>query len=670
MQTSITKTRHATRRAGFLLDLERRRQNGALLVDYSRETDRQRSGKRRMGRNEIALTVLGTALLFTADAAQTTPRATTPSNANNAAHGAASSPRRAAMPVNHHRAQYLRSAQRKSTEEKRLILERAAKMKRQSVEKVDRLAEQAKSQLGMNRQQQRKQEAPAAKVGSATTTTMSSSSSSSSSSSPSHVKVHVHSAPKESELEEADEFDSFNPLDLFASLEGTKKTPFEKQTTSSGEVVENAVLSKKDKLSSVFATMLGSMMEVSRGVDESTGATASSNNSCVKATRNVAVTCFREYSAISADVKAGKLTAEESAEQMELLRETCADKSRVINTQCVKPIAEMCSSQVQEIKKECAKGIVGSEELTLNMALDSASAAAQQCATQASALLKSCMKQSKTLSPDLKELAMIDSKAEEKALEMKKEKEIQDKVNESMRDLSFSSSSSSFSSSSSSSATATEAVEPTLASQDEEEDEEYKVVKATEEPISSVVSSETAVPQPGEQVDVVTTSEPEIVAGHHSSSLSTMKLPVVTEEVDEVEPAEIESAEAAVPTTATTQSHATVQTLSVPRPVTTTTTSTTTIEGEEEQQPELTEEEQAVEEEADSGCAGALSKVTADCQLTYKQINDKVKSGELEEAAGKDQIAVAARQCVAKTMLATSSCVDKVQRRRLMSLAK
>jgi hypothetical protein len=414
----------------------------------------------------------------------------------------------------------------------------------------------------------------------------------------------------------------------------------------------------------VFATMLGSMMEVSRGVDESTGATASSNNSCVKATRNVAVTCFKEYSAISEDVKAGKLTAEESAEQMELLRETCADKSRVINTQCVKPIAELCSSQVQEIKKECAKGIIGSEELTLNMALDSASAAAQQCATQASALLKSCMKQSKTLSPDLKELAMIDSKAEEKALEMKKEKEIQYKVNESMKDLSFSSSSS---------ATATKEVEPTLAreEEEEEEDEEDKVVKATEEPISSVVSSETVVPQPGEQVDVVTTSEPEIVAEHHSSSLSTMKLPVVTEEVDEVEPAEVESAEAAVPTTATTQSHATVQTLSVPRPVTTTTTtSTTTIEEQQQQQPELTEEEQAVEEEADSGCAGALSKVTADCQLTYKQINDKVKSGELEEAAGKDQIAVAARQCVAKTMLATSSCVDKVQRRRLMSLAK
>ena len=93
-------------------------------------------------------------------------------------------------------------------------------------------------------------------------------------------------------------------------------------------------------------------------------------------------------------------------------------------------------------------------------------------------------------------------------------------------------------------------------------------------------------------------------------------------------------------------------------------------EKEQQQQPEETEEEQAVDEEADSGCAGALSKVTADCQLSYKQINDKVKSGEVEEAAGKEQIAVAARQCVAKTMLATSNCVDKVQRRRLMSLAK
>ena len=64
----------------------------------------------------------------------------------------------------------------------------------------------------------------------------------------------------------------------------------------------------------------------------------SSNNSCVKATRNVAVSCYKEYSAINEDVKAGKLSADESTEKMELLRETCADKSRVINTQCVKPI--------------------------------------------------------------------------------------------------------------------------------------------------------------------------------------------------------------------------------------------------------------------------------------------------------------------------------------------
>ena len=170
-----------------------------------------------------------------------------------------------------------------------------------------------------------------------------------------------------------------------------------------------------------------------------------------------------------------------------------------------------------------------------------------------------------------------------------------------------------------------------------------------------------------------------IVARHHSSSLSKMKLPVVTEDVEEVEPA--------ATTVSTTTPTATVQTLSVPQPVLSTaaadataTTTTTTIEEqpeeeeeeekEQQQQPEETEEEQAVDEEADSGCAGALSKVTADCQLSYKQINDKVKSGEVEEAAGKEQIAVAARQCVAKTMLATSNCVDKVQRRRLMSLAK
>jgi len=608
------------------------------------------------GRNEIALAVIGTALLMTSSSASMVDAAqqgSVQSSSNQ-------TPRRAAFvrtPItNHQRAQYLRRAQQQSTEQKRLQLERNAKQKLAATEKVERMQAEAKGKLGLSSASSKKKKellaekddeeemVPLKKAaakkeetdGMTTTKTTTSSSSSSSS----HVKVHSHAAPKASELEEADEFESFNPLDLFAALEGTKKTPFEKQTTASGEVVENAVLNKKDKLSSVFATMLGSMMEVSRGVDESTGTTVSSNNSCVKATRNVAVSCFKEYSAINEDVKAGKLSADESTEKMELLRETCADKSRVINTQCVKPIAEMCSSQVQEIKKECAKGIVGSEELTLNKALDSASAAAQQCAAQASSLLKSCMKQSKTLSPDLKELAMIDSKAEERAKEIKKEKEIQDKVNESMKDLSFSSSSS------------------TLAQKEEE-----------------VVT----MPQPGEQVEVVAASKPVIVARHHSSSLSKMKLPVVTEDVEEVEPA--------ATTVSTTTPTATVQTLSVPQPVLTTaaadataTTTTTTIEEqpeeeeeeekEQQQQPEETEEEQAVDEEADSGCAGALSKVTADCQLSYKQINDKVKSGEVEEAAGKEQIAVAARQCVAKTMLATSNCVDKVQRRRLMSLAK
>jgi hypothetical protein len=608
------------------------------------------------GRNEIALAVIGTALLMTSSSSsmvEAAQQGSVQSSSNQ-------TPRRAAFvrtPItNHQRAQYLRRAQQQSTEQKRLQLERNAKQKLAATEKVERMQAEAKGKLGLSSASSKKKKellaekddeeemVPLKKAaakkeetdGMTTTKTTTSSSSSSSS----HVKVHSHAAPKASELEEADEFESFNPLDLFAALEGTKKTPFEKQTTASGEVVENAVLNKKDKLSSVFATMLGSMMEVSRGVDESTGTTVSSNNSCVKATRNVAVSCFKEYSAINEDVKAGKLSADESTEKMELLRETCADKSRVINTQCVKPIAEMCSSQVQEIKKKCAKGIVGSEELTLNKALDSASAAAQQCAAQASSLLKSCMKQSKTLSPDLKELAMIDSKAEERAKEIKKEKEIQDKVNESMKDLSFSSSSS------------------TLAQKEEE-----------------VVT----MPQPGEQVEVVAASKPVIVARHHSSSLSKMKLPVVTEDVEEVEPA--------ATTVSTTTPTATVQTLSVPQPVLTTaaadataTTTTTTIEEqpeeeeeeekEHQQQPEETEEEQAVDEEADSGCAGALSKVTADCQLSYKQINDKVKSGEVEEAAGKEQIAVAARQCVAKTMLATSNCVDKVQRRRLMSLAK
>ena len=275
-------------------------------------------------------------------------------------------PRRAAFvrtPItNHQRAQYLRRAQQQSTEQKRLQLERNAKQKLAATEKVERMQAEAKGKLGLSSKKKaavaekddeeemvplKKSAAKKEETDGMTTTTKSTTSSSSSS----HVKVHSHAAPKASELEEADEFESFNPLDLFAALEGTKKTPFEKQTTASGEVIENAVVTKKDKLSSVFATMLGSMMEVSRGADEST----KTNNSCVKATRNVAVSCYKEYSAINEDVKAGKLSAEESTAQMELLRETCADKSRVINTQCVKPIAEMCTGQVTRSRRSAPK---------------------------------------------------------------------------------------------------------------------------------------------------------------------------------------------------------------------------------------------------------------------------------------------------------------------------
>ena len=509
----------------------------------------------------------------------------------------------------------LREYQRK--EATRAALEREAKVKAMLPAKLERMAREAKGKLGL--------------VGASSAASSSSEEEeeedAKSSSPTTHVKVHSHAAPKASEIEEEDEFDSFNPLDLFAALEGTKKTPFEEQTTASGEVIENAVVTKKDKLSSVFATMLGSMMEVSRGADEST----KTNNSCVKATRNVAVSCFKEYSAINEDVKAGKLSAEESTAQMELLRETCADKSRVINTQCVKPIAEMCSGQVQEIKKECAKGIVGSEELTLNKALDSASAAAQKCATQASSLLKSCMKQAKVLSPDLKELAMIDRKTEEKAMEMKKEKEVNEKVNESMKQLSFTSSSPSLSSSSLS-----ENVDAALAEQEE-------VVSKTN---SGEVTEEVEEVQP--VVTAVRTTPPTI---HSTATVHTLRVPT---------------------TPTTTHSTATVHTLSESQPVSTATTTTTIEEQPEEteEHPEEAEEQQAVEEEADSGCAGDLSKVSADCQVMYKEIHAKVKAGEIDEAAGKEQIAVAARQCVAKTMLATSNCVDKVQRRRLMSLAQ
>ena len=539
----------------------------------------------------------------------------------------------------------LREYQRK--EATRAAMEREAKAKAMLPGKLERMAREAKGKLGLvgassseeeeeeEKEEEEEEEEKKEDAKSSSPTT--------------HVKVHSHTASKASEIEEEDEFESFNPLDLFAALEGTKKTPFEKQTTASGEVIENAVVTKKDKLSSVFATMLGSMMEVSRGADEST----KTNNSCVKATRNVAVSCYKEYSAINEDVKAGKLSAEESTTQMELLRETCADKSRVINTQCVKPIAEMCTGQVHEIKKECANGIVGSEELTLNKALDSASAAAQKCATQASSLLKSCMKQAKVLSPDLKELAMIDKKTEEKAMEMKKEKEVNEKVNESMKQLSFTTSSSPSLSSSSSKS---ENVDAALAEQEE-------VVSKTN---SGEVTEEVEEVQP--VVTAVRTTPPTI---HSSATAHTLREPTMTTTSPTHSSATVHTLK--VPTMPPTiHSTATVHTLSESQPVKTATTTTTIEEQPEETEgnPEETEEQQAVEEEADSGCAGDLSKVSADCQVMYKEIHAKVKAGDIDEAAGKEQIAVAARQCVAKTMLATSNCVDKVQRRRLMSLAQ
>ena len=626
-----------------------------------------------MGRNEIALySVLGCAVILSpsnnggggfgvlatngvADAAvphtkgesheSSSPTLTRPRRAMMMPSSSSSSSSKGGVTHLPIRGPMLREYQRK--EATRAAMEREAKAKAMLPGKLERMAREAKGKLGLvgasssseeeeeEKEEEEEEEEKKEDAKSSSPTT--------------HVKVHSHTASKASEIEEEDEFESFNPLDLFAALEGTKKTPFEKQTTASGEVIENAVVTKKDKLSSVFATMLGSMMEVSRGADEST----KTNNSCVKATRNVAVSCYKEYSAINEDVKAGKLSAEESTTQMELLRETCADKSRVINTQCVKPIAEMCTGQVHEIKKECANGIVGSEELTLNKALDSASAAAQKCATQASSLLKSCMKQAKVLSPDLKELAMIDKKTEEKAMEMKKEKEVNEKVNESMKQLSFTTSSSPSLSSSSSKS---ENVDAALAEQEE-------VVSKTN---SGEVTEEVEEVQP--VVTAVRTTPPTI---HSSATAHTLREPTMTTTSPTHSSATVHTLK--VPTTPPTiHSTATVHTLSESQPVKTATTTTTIEEQPEETEgnPEETEEQQAVEEEADSGCAGDLSKVSADCQVMYKEIHAKVKAGDIDEAAGKEQIAVAARQCVAKTMLATSNCVDKVQRRRLMSLAQ
>merc|ERR1711970_933810 len=248
-----------------------------------------------------------------------------------------------------------------------------------------------------------------------------------------------------------------------------------------------------------------------------------------------------------------------------------------------------------------AKGIVGSEELTLNKALDSASAAAKKCATQASSLLKSCMKQAKVLSPDLKELAMIGRKMEEKAMEMKKEKEVNEKVNESMKQLSFTSSSPSLSSSSLS-----ENVDAALAEQEE-------VVSKTN---SGEVTEEVEEVQP--VVTAVRTTPPTI---HSSATAHTLREPTMTTTSPTHSSATVHTLK--VPTTPPIHSTATVHTLSESQPVKTATTTTTIEEQPEETEgnPKETEEQQAVEEEADSGCAGDLSKVSADCQVMYKEIH-------------------------------------------------
>jgi hypothetical protein len=81
------------------------------------------------GRNEIALAVIGTALLMTSSSSsmvEAAQQGSVQSSSNQ-------TPRRAAFvrtPItNHQRAQYLRRAQQQSTEQKRLQLERNAKQK-------------------------------------------------------------------------------------------------------------------------------------------------------------------------------------------------------------------------------------------------------------------------------------------------------------------------------------------------------------------------------------------------------------------------------------------------------------------------------------------------------------------------------------------------------------
>ena len=103
------------------------------------------------GRNEIALAVIGTALLMTSSSSSSMVEAAQQGSVQSSSN---QTPRRAAFvrtPItNHQRAQYLRRAQQQSTEQKRLQLERNAKQKLAATEKVERMQAEAKGKLGLS----------------------------------------------------------------------------------------------------------------------------------------------------------------------------------------------------------------------------------------------------------------------------------------------------------------------------------------------------------------------------------------------------------------------------------------------------------------------------------------------------------------------------------------
>ena len=109
------------------------------------------------GRNEIACAVIGAALLMTSSSSSMMVEAAQQTQGSSSVQSSSSSnqtPRRAAFvrtPItNHQRAEYLRRAQRQSTERKRLQLERNAHQKLAATEKVERLQAEAKGKLGLS----------------------------------------------------------------------------------------------------------------------------------------------------------------------------------------------------------------------------------------------------------------------------------------------------------------------------------------------------------------------------------------------------------------------------------------------------------------------------------------------------------------------------------------